>query len=103
MAFELFELVCMLRVRPRVSQQLSKGKRPCLLHGMKQLFFIESYQGLEVPSLKKKKLTITDVGNHHNVKLIWFEWVESFRSSKLCVTKVINNKCTIEFPREINR
>lgn len=53
MAFELFELVCLLRVRPRVSQQLSKGKRPCLLHGMKQLFFIESYQGLEVPSLKK--------------------------------------------------
>lgn len=53
MAFELFELVCLLRVRPRVSQQLSKGKRPCLLYGMKQLFFIESYQGLEVPSFKK--------------------------------------------------
>ena len=26
MAFELFELVGLLRVRPRVSQQLSKGK-----------------------------------------------------------------------------
>jgi len=27
MAFELFELVGLLRVRPRVSQQRSKGKR----------------------------------------------------------------------------
>ena len=30
MAFELFELVSLLRVRPRVSQQHSKGKRGSL-------------------------------------------------------------------------
>ena len=45
MAFELFELVCLLRVRPRVSQQLSKGKLPCLLHGVKQLFLLKVIKG----------------------------------------------------------
>ena len=31
MVFELFELVGVLRVRPRVSQQFSKGKQACLV------------------------------------------------------------------------
>ena len=31
MVFELFELVGVLRVRPRVSQQFSKGKQVCLV------------------------------------------------------------------------
>lgn len=34
MVFELFELVGVLRVRPRVSQQFSKGKQACLVFSM---------------------------------------------------------------------
>ena len=34
MVFELFELVGVLRVRPRVSQQFSKGKQVCLVFSM---------------------------------------------------------------------
>ena len=34
MVFELFELVGVLRVRPRVSQQFSKGKQACPVFSM---------------------------------------------------------------------
>ena len=34
MVFELFELVGVLRVRPRVSQQFSKGKQACVIFSM---------------------------------------------------------------------